>query len=425
MKVALLAGSHSGCGKTTAMLALLQYLQQRGLEPRSFKVGPDFIDPLWHTAVTHKPCYNLDTEMIGAAESQALLEKVAGLDGLALIEGVMGMFDGKTGIGQAGSSVDLARRLAVPVLLVIDAHGMAGSIAPMVAGYYEYANRMNVQVRGVIANRVGGDYHAGLLRQALLESGLPPLVAWIGSQPQSLAERHLGLTLPEDGHELANFQQSISVDEAALLGCFAAVKSTPDQVATSRLLAGKTIAIAKDAACCFIYPANLDWLTEQGAKLSFFSPLAGDPVPSADGLWLPGGYPELHGQSLANSASLTSIKAFIESGKPVLAECGGTMLLGESLVDPSGNAWRMAGVLPFVSRMGPGIAALGYRQEASGMRGHEFHFSIRESESELSPAFVVNEGDAGVRYRNLRASYVHWYFKSAPTVAAQWLINEE
>jgi len=186
-------------------------------------------------------------------------------------------------------------------------------------------------------------------------------------------------------------------------------------------LSGKTIAIARDGVCCFIYPANVDWLYEQGAKVIYFSLLAGDSVPDADALWLPGGYPELHAKALAESSSLASIKAFIDSGKPTLAECGGAMLLGDALIDQAGNTWPMAKVLPFVSRMQDKLTALGYRRDASGMRGHEFHFSTREPEVAETPAFALDRSDNGIRYKNLRASYVHWYFASAPAIAAQWL----
>ena len=420
MRIALLAGTHSGCGKTTVMLALLQYLQARQFQIRAFKTGPDFLDPLWHLAVTGKPSYNLDTEMIGIEQSRRLLGSV--IDGeLALIEGVMGMFDGKAGVGQAGSSVDLARQLAVPVVLVVDAQGMAGSIAAMVAGYVDYARRCEVLVSGVVANRVSGDFHANLLREALADCGLPPLLAWLRKQERPLQERHLGLSMPTAASRLSDLELDLDLDEAALVEAFGEFAPVAVQPAQKPLLPGKTIAIARDGACCFVYPANVDWLREQGAKVVYFSPLAGEPVPDADALWLPGGYPELYAGALAESPSLTSIKAFIESGKPTLAECGGAMLLGKALIDQAGTTWPMANVLPFVSRMQDSLAALGYRRETSGMRGHEFHFSVREWEVVATPAFVMDAGDCGIRYKNLRASYVHWYFASAPAIAAQWL----
>lgn len=419
MKIALLAGTHSGCGKTTVMLSLLQYLSRQSLNPRAFKVGPDFLDPLWHAALTGKASYNLDTQMIGIDESRRLLNRLAQNDEYCLIEGVMGMFDGRAGVGKAGSSVDLASQLAAPVMLVVDAKGMSGSIVPLVSGFCDFARQCGATIGGVIANRVGSEYHAQLLRDALAEYDLPPLIAWLSKDAPGLEERHLGLKIP-DASAVPDFQGALHVDTTLLEAAFSVYK--PVQVDTSVVvgLQDKTIAIAKDLACCFIYPANLDWLTEQGAKLAWFSPLAGESVPVADALWLPGGYPELHAQQLAESASLASIKAFIEAGKPVLAECGGAMLLGHLLIDQQGNSWPMANVLPFSSKMQNKLASLGYRQEASGMRGHEFHFSIRQTDESLTPCFDCQVGDKGVQYKKLRASYIHWYFASAPAVAIEW-----
>lgn len=419
MKIALLAGTHSGCGKTTVMLALLQYLQVQALKPRAFKVGPDFLDPLWHAAVLGSPSYNLDTQMVGITESRRLLNRLAGGVKYGLIEGVMGMFDGKSGVGQAGSSVDLAAQLEVPAILVVDARGIAGSIVPLVSGYRDFSRQRGVEIAGIIANRVGSEFHARLLSESLADYDLPPVLAWLDKDAPGLEERHLGLTVP-DQTRIPDFQPTLHVEHAALLAAFA--EFIPGEVTESQagLLQGKAIAVARDEACCFIYPGNIDCLLERGARLVWFSPVAGEPVPTADALWLPGGYPELHVRQLSASASLRSIKAFIESGKPVLAECGGAMLLGETLIDNQGNRWPMANVLSFDSRMQTKLAALGYREEASGMRGHEFHYSIRETRQTFTPGFACN-GDQGIRYKNLRASYNHWYFASAGKAITEWL----
>lgn len=419
MKLALLAGTHSGCGKTTAMLALLQYLKARHLKPRAFKTGPDFLDPLWHTAITGCASYNLDTQMVGIDESRRLLERHTANDELVLIEGVMGMFDGRSGVGQAGSSVDLARELGAPVILVVDAQGMSGTIAPLVSGFCGFADERGVKVAGIVANRAGSEYHAQLLCDALAEYQLPRLLAWIGKEAAGLEERHLGLKMPAED-QIADFQSALHVDEPRLLAAFGEIPANHVPDSGQALMQGKTVAIAKDQACCFIYPGNIDWLLQQGARIRYFSPLAGEPLPEADALWLPGGYPELHAGQLSVSSSWPSLKAFIEAGKPVLAECGGAMILGKKLIDNDGAVWPMADVLPFVSRMQNKLAALGYRQDATGMRGHEFHFSVRESDSAGTPAFSCNAGDNGIRYKNLRASYIHWYFASAPEVAAEW-----
>jgi cobyrinic acid a,c-diamide synthase len=308
MKAALLAGTHSGCGKTTLTLALVQYFRQHRHDIVSFKAGPDFLDPLWHQAITGKPSYNLDTRMMGEAACRRQLGQLADRAEFALIEGVMGLFDGYSGVGGEGSSLDLARVVGCPVILVVDAGGMSG-----------------------------------------------------------------------------------------------------------------TIAIARDNACCFIYPANLDWLQSHGAKTVFFSPVAGERVPEeADAAWLPGGYPELHTERLSRSASWASLRDCADAGMPILAECGGAMLLGKALVDQNGRHWPMAGIFPYVSVMQSHLAALGYREEASGVKGHEFHFSTREQDEGLAPAFDVVTGDKGVRYRNVRASYVHWFFSDEQNQVAAW-----
>lgn len=420
MKTALLAGTHSGCGKTTLTLALLQYFRNDQHNIVSFKSGPDFLDPLWHQAVTGKPSYNLDTRMMGATACRAQLHQQAQYAEIALIEGVMGLFDGYAGVGGAGSSVDLARVLECPVILVVDAGGMSGTIAAIATGFYQLAEQRNVRISGIIANRVGGEYHAGLLRQALAEYHLPPLVAWMERSDTVLTERHLGLKMPDETL-LPDFTSALHVDPDKLLQAFAEISPTTQTTPHAPKLQGKTIAIAKDNACCFIYPANLDWLSSHGATLVFFSPVAGEPVPeNTDGVWLPGGYPELHAQQLSESNSWASLHAFADAGKPILAECGGAMLLGKTLVDVEGKHWPMAGIFPYSSVMQPRLVALGHREETSGVTGHEFHYSKREHDEGLTPAFDVAQGDKGVRYNNVRASYVHWYFATERHQASTW-----
>jgi cobyrinic acid a,c-diamide synthase len=336
----------------------------------------------------------------------------------------MGLFDGVSGVGGEGSCVDLARVLACPILLVVDAGGMSGSIAALVSGFVQLAAQKQVGIAGIIANKVGSAYHAELLQNALLEYSLPPLVAWMERNNTALTERHLGLTMPEPGN-IPDFLPCLHVDHLALMQAFTATTIPTRPVQTMQHLNGHTIAIARDGACCFVYPANLDWLQANGAKLIFFSPVAGEAIPNgADAVWLPGGYPELHVEPLSQSKTWASLHAFINAGKPVLAECGGAMLLGKTLVDSEGVHWPMANIFPFVSIMQSRLVALGHRTEKSGLRGHEFHYSKRENDAELPTAFEVNQGDKGVRYKNTRASYIHWYFSSEPNQAAKWLTTD-
>ncbi len=423
LKTALMVGTHSGCGKTTVMLALLQYLKSKNLDVTAFKAGPDYLDPLWHQAVTGKPSYNLDTQMMGAEACQLQLRKQSQDVPIALIEGVMGMFDGRSGVGEPGSSVDLARVLDVPVILIVDIRGMAGSVIPLVSGFCDYAKKHGTHISGIIANRVGSEHHANIVRDLLAAHKLPPLFAWLEKNSPELPERHLGLKRPEEG-DVPDFLPFFHLDDHILSEALAEVANKKQvEIEHPKLLKGKVIAVAKDPACCFIYPANINWLKEEGADVLFFSPLGNEPIPqNADALWLPGGYPELYGQALSRSKSWPSFHEFINADKPVLAECGGAMLLGKELVDLDGKSWPMAGVLPYTSVMEKRLMSLGYRDEENGMKGHEFHYSRRENVQDLEPCFHVQAGDKGVKFKKVRASYIHWYFSSAPEEMVKWLL---
>ncbi len=424
----MVAGVQSGCGKTSVTLALMQALRVRGLAVAPFKAGPDFLDPMWHAAVCGRPSYNLDTRMMDEDHARALFASRSKAAGVSIVEGVMGLFDGADGVGGTGSSVHLARVLGIPVLLVVNAKGMSGSIAPLAAGFAERARRHGVTMAGVIANYVGSERHATLLAGLLEAEGLPPLVAWMGKDAPDLPERYLGLVMPDEV-SLPDFSASFHLDE----GFFTAEAqrdrsevgddmSAHVACSVSGRLRGKRIAVARDEAFCFIYPANLDWLRAEGAEIAFFSSLAGEPVPAAaDALWLPGGYPELHLKRLSASPSLASIRDFIERGGPVLAECGGMMILGEAI-----DGMPMAGVLPCVFEMRDRLVALGYRVSSEGARGHEFHHSSRKPATEarrhggMRAAFDVSRGDRGMSYKKLRASYIHWYFPGKPEEVASW-----
>ena len=422
MKIALLAGTQSGCGKTTIMLALLRYLKQQNYRVTSFKSGPDFLDPLWHQCITQRVSYNLDTRMVGAEESRRLINNQHQETDIALIEGVMGLFDGRTGVGLEGSSADLAKELSCPVILVVNAKGISGSIVPLVSGFCEYAHKMGIKISGIVANHIGSAHHAELLKTFLQDHSMPPLLAWMEKGAPTLPERHLGLTIPKK-EKTPNFLASFHVDDNVLASVFADWQEQ-DKASSirSNSLSGKKIAIAKDAACCFIYQANIDWLKAKGAELAYFSILNSDLLPNgSDALWIPGGYPELFGQQLSVSTSWDSINQFIEDGKPILAECGGSMLLGKQLIDLEGKAWAMAGVLDYSCRMQKKLVSLGYREDVSGMKGHEFHYSTRENADDLQSCFDCARGDKGIRYKNLRLSYIHWYFSSASDVMVRWL----
>ncbi len=422
MNALVIAGVQSGCGKTTATLALMQWLTARGIGVAPFKAGPDFLDPMWHAAACGRASYNLDTRMMGIAHCRALFAAKAAGARVALIEGAMGMFDGARGVGGEGSAAHLAAALGVPVLLVVSASGMSGSIVPLVEGFARRARDAGAGIAGVVANHVGSTRHAEMLRDLLRAHDLPPLVAWLENGAAPLLSRHLGLKMPEEAG-LPDLARALHADEA-FFAASDAFPAAPAPWPAKARLRGRTIAVARDGACCFIYPANLEWLAAEGAEIRFFSPLAGEPVPpEADALWLPGGYPELHLEALAASPSLASIRAFIGSGAPSLAECGGMMMLGRE-IEAEGRCAPAAGAIPCRFAMQGRLAGLGYREEASGARGHEFHHSARECMEEMPPAFDLPRGDRGLRVKGLRASYVHWYFPSAPAAVAAWLGGE-
>lgn len=430
MKYTLIAGTQSGCGKTSVTLAVLQFLKAQGKSVRSFKTGPDFLDPMWHKAVTHKASYNLDTNMIGIEASRQIIKDYQDVD-IGIIEGVMGLFDGRSGVGGKGSGAHLAKELGIPVWLVIDARGMAGSVVPLVKGFVMEAESIGFKITGIIANRLGSEYHAKLIRDLLLDYKLPPLVAWMGKDAPSMPERHLGLQMPEE-QRVPDFSNVLHADLSLMqdtLGRFVDFEE-PDFVKTiekAAYLKGKKIAIAHDSAACFIYQKNLDWLEEQGATLYFFSPIAGDDIDEdIDAIWIPGGYPELHVKSLSQSKTWKTLADHIEKGTPCLAECGGMMMLGNKLIDHQGTRWDMAKILPIECSMQDKLASLGYREDKlSGIKGHEFHHSKRTDNHSFPKAYSLARGDEGMRYNNLRASYIHWYFASQPQIAASFFLKNK
>ncbi|MBF8272242.1 MAG: CobB/CobQ domain protein glutamine amidotransferase [Magnetococcales bacterium] len=404
-------------------MALMARLRRENISIAPFKAGPDYLDPAWHREIVKRPSYNLDTFMVGAEACPTLFHEKRG-DALGIVEGVMGLYDGRTGVGGPGSTADLARVLKLPVLLVVNVQGMAGSLVPLVQGFTGAAK--GFVIAGILANRVGSPEHARRLAALLLEHHLPPLMGWMGREEElALQERHLGLTLPEETTPPAwnRLADALHLDTVLFSNCF---KPLPAQQGATTVpmppwLSGKHIAIARDAAFNFIYPANVECLERMGGNIHFFSPLAGDHLPAkCDAVWLPGGYPELHAETLSQSPTLGVLKEFGQKGGAILAECGGMMVLGNHLVDHQATSWPMAGLLPMGTTMTPRLAGLGYREEASGVRGHEFHHSVRDA-CPLPAAFTLERGDPGVIWHQIRASYTHWYFPSAPRVIAGWL----
>lgn len=419
-RAVLIAAMASGQGKTTVTAALARSLARAGQRVRIFKCGPDFIDPMLLELACGAPVESLDLWMVGIDECRRRLADAAHTADAVLVEGVMGLYDGTP------SAADLARTFGIPVLAVIDASAMAQTVGAVACGLRDYGP---VQLAGVIANRIAGSGHAHMVAQSL--RGIP-LIGALPRQAVTLPERHLGLALPHELPELdALFDQmadALEMDHAAWqsLPFFDAPAPMPTP-GLPPLLGGRTIAIARDAAFAFLYPANLDTLRALGAQLVFFSPLADEEVPlAADAVYLPGGYPELHAQVLAGAERWrASIVACFAASLPIVAECGGMMILADELMDPDGARWPMAGLLPGVVRMQSRLAGIGPQAldtPAGSLRGHTFHYS--HLETPLAPALRTvrhPSGDAGeavYRAGSLTASYFHAYFASNPEAAA-------
>jgi len=430
----LVAAPASGQGKTTVAAALARLHARQGRRVRAFKCGPDFLDPHWLALATGAPVHSLDLWMTGEADCRSRLRAAAAECDLVIVEGVMGLFDGTP------SAADLAERFGLPVLAVIDAHAMAGTFGALAYGLQNF--RPGLPWAGVLANRVASERHAGMLKDALREPS-----QWLGALPRdagfTLPERHLGLVAATElGDAMARLDAAADVLGATPLGQMQTSQlpqvrfeapASGEAEAVPPLLAGRAIAIARDAAFSFIYPANLDVLTALGARLSFFSPLAGDALPACDAVWLPGGYPELHAEALAACAPMReSLAAHAAAGKPVWAECGGMMALFDELATQDGaQVHRLWGLLPGRVTMQKRLAGLGPQQLTLGshtLRGHTFHYS--RCETPLAPAALTARpgatqpvgargGEALYVHGPVRASYFHAWFASSPQATAR------
>ena len=411
----------SGSGKTSVTAAIARSHARRGKHVRVFKTGPDFLDPTILERASGRPVYQLDLFMGGFQHCQALLARAASEADLLLVEGVMGLFDGKP------SSADLAAAFGLPVVCVIDASAMAQTFAALATGLARF--RPELHHCGVVANRVGSPAHGRMVGEGLPDD-LPLIAALARDAGLSLPERHLGLVqaLEQPGLD-AQLDAWADAWEAGLRPGFTFRPmsfATEPEPPLPPLLAGRRIAIARDAAFGFIYPANVDLLRALGAELVSFSPIRHEPLPGCDALWLPGGYPELHAQALAAHPTLaTALAAHVAAGKPLLAECGGMLALLDELTDAEGQAHRMAGLMPGRARVQPRLAALGLQAldwPEGPLRGHSYHYSTLETPlAPIAQAGNPNGGktaEALYQQGSLRASYVHHYFPSNPEAVA-------
>lgn len=416
----------SGQGKTTVTAALARHLLKQGKRVRVFKTGADFIDPMILAQACGAPVLSLDLWLLGLPACRRLLAQAAAESDIVLIEGVMGLYDGTP------SSADLANAFDVPVMAVVDASSMAQTLGAVVMGLRDFGP---VKMAGVIANRVASDGHLQMIKSAL---GDIPLLASLPRQEKVLPERHLGLVLPSEVAHIDNILDDLAAqvllqdDIWTQLPVSRFVEEEMHALALPRLLENKVIAIARDAAFAFLYPANLTCLQEMGARLVYFSPLANEPIPEqADAVYLPGGYPELHGKCLSEARQwISSIHAFHAAQKPIYAECGGMLSLVEKLSDSTEQSWAMAGLLPGKITMQKRLAALGMQSmntPSGELRGHTFHYSKFESNFPVADWTIrqrnQEQGEAIYRKQGLHASYFHAYFPSNPIASAAFFLS--
>lgn len=451
MKAVLIAGTASGVGKTTVALGLMAGLRACGLTVQPFKCGPDFIDAGHHSSACGRASRNLDTWMLsGEANLQIFANAAAGTD-VAVVEGMMGLFDGVAGGSEEGSSAEIAKLLDLPVVLVIDAQNSARSVAAVALGFEKFDPELRVE--GLVLNRVAGEHHFRLLDSAIRSATAVPVLGWLPSTPTvACPERHLGLhTAAENtrrGERLAALaaltQQHFELGLFTQFESSVRAESRPGDV-DLRNADPVRVGVGRDQAFSFYYEDNLDALRELGAEIVEWSPLHDKALPAdIDALYVGGGYPELYAAQLSeNRTLLRDVREFSQSGKPVYAECGGMMYLAEELRTLDGLTFPMAGVLPISVEMTERLVHFGYTdvefrkdcllgEKGTVVRGHSFHCSqVRETSTQTSsgvPAYRVRYSlsretlSEGYVRDNVLASYIHLHFRSNPLLA-QTFVN--
>ncbi|TAJ07829.1 MAG: cobyrinate a,c-diamide synthase [Nitrospirae bacterium] len=444
----VIAGTQSNVGKTTVTLALLAALRQRGRKVQPFKVGPDYIDAGHHTAATGRPSRNLDGWMLTAEINREIFSHASADADLAVIEGMMGLFDSSSASSEVGSTAEMAKLLGAPVLLVIDGSAMARSAAAMVAGYAKFDPALTVA--GVLCNRVGSEGHFQLLKEAVETETRVPVVGYLKpDKTLTIGDRHLGLrTAIEQGStdlydKLGRAAaETVDLDKVEALassvkGEWLEVKGMKASSHGSPFTSHQSVrvGVAYDAAFCFYYQENLELLEAEGAELVRFSPIRDRVLPAIDLLYLGGGYPELYGEALSgNSAMRLAIRGFADRGGAIYAECGGMMYLTQAIRDFEGRGHEMVGLFPAEAVMRKPGLTLGYREielmrpcviGAAGLkvRGHEFHYSSLVSMGSLDYACAVTDAKGqprspdGLVRGNTVALYAHLHFSSQPAAA--------
>ena len=426
MNGCLIAASASGSGKTTLTLGLLRALRNRGVLIAPGKAGPDFIDPQFHAMASGVKCYNFDPWAMRFDFLIGQGNRLQKSKDLLIIEAMMGLFDGAS--DGTGSAADLAILLDLPVIFVVDCSKLSHSVSALVSGFCNF--RDDVDICGVILNRVASARHEKMLREALSHQSTEIFGALYRQDEFQLPERHLGLVQADEHKEIeqfidnvaSNIEQNIDVErivEIAQRGL--SPRSVPSVSCLPPL--GQKIAVARDVAFAFCYEHILDGWREMGAEISFFSPLGDEAPPDdADAIYLCGGYPELHAEKLSNCSNFRSgiVKAADEN-KIIYGECGGYMVLGEGLITSDGLSHKMLGLLPLVTSFADKKRQLGYRKLLPKndflweglLRGHEFHYSTIHKTGDAEALFSAYDaednalGEVGMRIRHIAGSYMH------------------
>jgi len=440
----VIGGVRSGEGKTTVALGLMAAWRARGLTVQGFKIGPDYLDTGYQFLATERVGRNLDLWMMGEKGVRRSLAQHGGTAEISVIEGVMGLYDGHRDGVTPTSSAEVAKRLDAPVVLVMDAGHLAASAGAVALGFRTFDPE--VQLAGVILNRWNPSRSRLAVEQAMERAGLPVL-GYLPAMPDvALPSRHLGLVLAEEieeevsaalhtlGGRMAEF---LDLDRLQALARaappVAAAEITFENIERAVAESPVRIGVARDEAFAFYYPDNLELLEAAGAELVFFSPLEDRELPSLDGLYLGGGYPELHARLLTKNARLrASIARAIAAGLPTYAECGGLMYLCETITDLEGKNWPMVGAVPRQVHMHTRLQRMGYREgllprdsilapAGVRLRGHEFHYSSSTPEAGEYAAYAIEERPEGYSRGNLFASYMHLHFAGCPQVVDHWL----
>ncbi|WP_336782240.1 cobyrinate a,c-diamide synthase [Paenibacillus illinoisensis] len=472
----IIAGTGSGAGKTTVTLGLMKALARSGMSVQGFKCGPDYIDPTYHTAVTGRASRNLDAWMTSPEYVKKAFAKASAGHDISIIEGVMGLYDGKDPLSNTGSTAEIALITQTPVILVVDVRSMARSAAAIVLGFQQLEPDLNIA--GVIVNRCGSAGHYSIVKKAIEQMCGIPVVGWLKrEEDMSIPERHLGLVPAIERGELGPlFERAADalLEGTDLDAIIAIARAAPDieelimnhedvsrqntdpmwtgvhlkcsEDSTSGVSdergtsSSPVIAVARDAAFNFYYPDNLELLEAAGARLKYFSPLAGDGIPTeADGIYLGGGFPEEFAALIADNVSfLEGLREAVRSEMPLFAECGGYMVLAETLTNREGLTYNMAGIIPAQVQMQVKRAALGYREaravedsfllkKGEVVRGHEFHYSIMTYQEEGDiPYAYETKGLRGMKQEgyargNVVAGYTHVHLGSHPGAAGRWV----